>query len=73
MTYNFDPDKWYDNEILVLRRQLSLKTITMDQFNTDMVTLEKRYEEMWDRLNESYQVFPDKKKWRIPSTRKISK
>jgi hypothetical protein len=61
MTYNFDPDTWYDNEILVLNHQLNFKKITRDQFNLDMEILEKRYEKMWDRLNGSYQVFPDKK------------
>ncbi len=61
MTYNFDPDTWYDNEISVLKYQLDLKIITKNQYNLDMETLENRYEEMWDRLNGSYQVFPDKK------------
>ena len=61
MTYNFDPDTWYDNEILVLKHQLKLKNITNDQFNIEMEMLEKRHEEMWDRLNRSYQVFPNKK------------
>ncbi len=61
MTYNFDPDRWYDNEILVLKQQLNSKKITKDQFNLDMEILEKRLEEMWNRLNGSYQVFSEKK------------
>ena len=62
MTYNFDPDRWYDNEILSLEQQLNSKKISQDQFNLEMDLLEKRYEEMWDRLNGTYQVLPDKKK-----------
>ena len=61
MTYNFDPDTWYDNEISVLTQQLNSKTITKDQFDLDMDLLEKRHEEMWNRLNSSYIIVPDKK------------
>ncbi len=61
MTYNFDPDRWYDNEILVLKQQLNSKKITKDQFNLGMEILEKRHEEMWNRLNSSYIVVPDSK------------
>ncbi len=62
MTYNFDPDKWYDNEISVLTQQLNQKKISKDNFNSEMKILEKRHEEMWDRLNGSYQVLPTNEK-----------
>ncbi len=61
MTYNFDPDRWYDNEIIVLKQQLNSNKITKDQFNLSMEILEKRHEEMWNRLNSSYIVVPDSK------------
>ncbi len=59
MTYNFDPDRWYDNEISVLNQQLNSKKLTNDQYDLAMEILEKRHEEMWDRLNGSYQVLKD--------------
>ncbi len=59
MTYNFDPDIWYDNEISILKDQLDSKIITRNQFNLDMDILDQRHEEMWNRLNNSYQVLPD--------------
>ncbi len=59
MTYNFDPDKWYDNEydLLVFRR--GQKKMTSVQFETAVADLEKRHQQMWLRLDNTYQIHPE--------------
>ena len=56
MTYNFDPDKWYDNEYEMLVLQRSQKKINSAQFETAVADLEKRHGEMWLRLDNTYQI-----------------
>jgi|GEM_PF-268687 hypothetical protein len=56
MTYNFDPDKWYDNELDVLRARRRAGQITREQFQGAAARLDQRYQEMWDRLDGSYQL-----------------
>ncbi len=56
MTYNFDPDRWYENEINYLRTMLKSGKITEEDFRERSTKLNKRYEEMWERLDGTYQV-----------------
>jgi hypothetical protein len=56
MTYNFDPDRWYENEINYLRTMLKTGKITEEDFKERSTKLTKRYEEMWERLDGTYQV-----------------
>jgi len=54
LTYNFDPERWYDNERAALdcrRSQLS-----NEEFLSELDSLERRYEEMLDRLDGTYRV-----------------
>ena len=57
MTYNFDPDKWYANERLILERKYKSGELTQQEFNSALEKLDKRLEEMWNRLDGTYQVF----------------
>ena len=59
MTYNFDPDKWYDIEFAMLKSRLDRNECSLEEFDLAVQALEKKHEEMWNRLNGTYQVFPD--------------
>lgn len=56
MTYNFDPDRWYEDQrrLLELRRQDG----TLDQaaFDEAAAELDRRYESMVARLDGTYQL-----------------
>ena len=56
MTYNFDPDNWYKNELAYLKNRLKAKKITEEDFQEAVLKLDKRYEEMWTRLDGTYSI-----------------
>jgi len=56
MTYNFDPDRWYENELAVLRAARRQGKLTRKAFEKSVDDLEERLAEMWRRLDGSYQV-----------------
>ncbi|MDZ7667282.1 MAG: hypothetical protein U5K27_18480 [Desulfotignum sp.] len=57
MTYNFDPDKWYDNEILILQTRLEQDKMTRQDYDRAVTDLDRRLADMWNRLDGTYQVF----------------
>jgi hypothetical protein len=59
MTYNFDPDKWYDNELYLIQSQLKTDQITQNEYDEAVEILDKKLEEMWDRLDGTYHIDPD--------------
>ncbi len=56
MTYNFDPDKWYDNELYLLQSKLKTDEITQNEYDETVEILDKKFEEMWKRLDGTYQA-----------------
>ncbi|MBW2590211.1 MAG: hypothetical protein JRD71_05765 [Deltaproteobacteria bacterium] len=56
MTYNFDPDLWYKNEFEFIKRECKSGKITKQELKSALKELEKRYEEMSDRLDGTYQI-----------------
>ncbi len=56
MTYNFDPDKWYENELAFLEGRFKSEKISKEAFEEELEALNERYEKMWKRLDGSYQV-----------------
>ena len=56
MTYNFDPDKWYDLERSALEVRFKKGEINDRAFNCALADLDRRYEEMLDRLDGTYQI-----------------
>ena len=56
MTYNFDPDRWYDNERDALQRQFVSGELDAEANAAAVEDLERRYEEMVKRLDGSYQI-----------------
>jgi len=59
MTYNFDPDKWYDNELYLIQSQLKTGEIMQGEYNEAVENLDKKFEEMWERLDGTYQIDSD--------------
>ena len=56
MTYNFDPDHWYENEIAYLENKLKSGEKSKKDFKKAIEKLDKRHEEMWKRLDGTYQI-----------------
>ena len=56
MTYNFDPERWHENEYSALESLYNNGTITGSEFEERCSNLLKRYEEMLSRLDGTYQI-----------------
>jgi len=56
MTYNFDPERWYDMRLAHLESRLERKEIDQIQFEASLDDLDRRYEELVNRLDGSYQI-----------------
>jgi len=56
MTYNFDPDKWYDRERASLDKRLREGRIDAREFERELGDLDSRYDEMLNRLDGSYPI-----------------
>ena len=56
MTYNFDPDKWYDNELFLIQSKLKIGEITQNEYDEAVEILDKKLEKMWQRLDGTYQI-----------------
>jgi len=56
MTYNFDPDKWYENEIAFLENSYKSGKISKQKYKASLEELSQRHEEMWSRLDGTYQI-----------------
>jgi hypothetical protein len=56
MTYNFDPDRWYENERAALEERWRSGAITESEFKKALQELDRRYDELWKRLDGSFQI-----------------
>jgi hypothetical protein len=54
MTYNFDPDRWYDDEQGILEARF--KEMNPQQYQDALCELDRRYDEMLKRLDGTYQI-----------------
>jgi hypothetical protein len=56
MTYNFDPDRWLDNELAAL--ELAFKSGRLDELDVERQkdALIDRYDEMVSRLDGTYRI-----------------
>ena len=59
MTYNFDPDKWYDNELFLIQSKLKTGEIKQNEYDDAIEILDKKFEKMWKRLDGTYQIKPE--------------
>ena len=56
MTYNFDPDRWYEDERAILDARYKAGEISESEYKDEVAELDRRYDEMIDRLDGTYQV-----------------
>jgi hypothetical protein len=56
MTYNFDPDRWYDDERGICEARFKAGEITSQEYQDALSELDRRYDEMLQRLDGTYQV-----------------
>ena len=56
MTYNFNPDRWYENELSVIQSKFLSGEITRKERDLAIEALDRKYSEMWARLDGHYQI-----------------
>ncbi len=56
MTYNFDPDQWYENERAALEVGYREGRLNQGELQEALSRLELRYENMVKRLDGTYQL-----------------
>jgi len=56
MTYNFDPDRWYADELAMLKRKLAAGSIRPEKFDQAVLDLDHRYDEMVAKLDGTYLI-----------------
>ena len=56
MTYNFDPERWYDNERLAIEGDFRSGKLNAREYQAAIDDLDDRYDELVDRLDGTYQI-----------------
>ena len=56
MTYNFDPDRWYENQRRALEAKRDRGELTDEAFQAALDDLERRYDEMTSRLDKPFDL-----------------
>ena len=56
MTYNFDPDQWYDNQRRALDAKRDRGGLTPEEYQAGLDDLERRYDEMSSRLDKPFDL-----------------
>ncbi len=56
MTYNFDADRWYENQRALLEHRRARGELSAAEFETEIERLDERYDEMLRRLNGPFEL-----------------
>ena len=56
MTYNFDADRWYENQRTLLDRKRKSGELDEEAFAAALDELDRRYEEMTTRLSRPFEL-----------------
>ena len=56
MTYNFDPDRWYENQRRLVDVRRDRGELDATAYQRELDALEARYEAMTSRLDKSFDV-----------------
>jgi hypothetical protein len=59
MTYNFDPDKWYDDELFIIDTKFKQGKMDPKAYDQAVAELDRQLADMWRRLDGTYQVGKD--------------
>ncbi len=62
MTYNFDPERWYEDQQRFLQMKRDAGVLDQAAFERAVADVERRYEEMLSRLDHTYQLKPSDKR-----------
>ncbi len=54
MTYNFDPDRWYENQRRVIDLRRERGDLDDARYQAELDDLERRYDEMQSRLDKPF-------------------
>jgi hypothetical protein len=54
MTYNFDPDRWYENQRRALDARRERGEVSDERYQSGLDDLERRYDEMTSRLDKPF-------------------
>jgi hypothetical protein len=60
MTYNFDPERWLEAHRAAAKARRERGEISEAEFRTELVALDRRYEEMIARLDGTYEIPDDR-------------
>jgi hypothetical protein len=58
MTYNFDPDRWYESNRAALDGRRDRGELDEQTYGTELADLDRRYDDMLERLDGTYQIVP---------------
>lgn len=56
MTYNFDPDRWLDNELAALEFEFKTGSVDESDYEKHKDKLMDRYDDMVTRLDGTYRI-----------------
>lgn len=56
MTYNFDPERWFDIEREALRRAHGEGRLDRAAYAAALERLQNKLDDLWDRLDGSYRL-----------------
>jgi hypothetical protein len=56
VTYNFDPDRWYENERLAIDERCRSGKMNAREYKDAIDDLDCRFDEMLDHLDGTYQI-----------------
>ena len=57
MTYNFDPYRWYDNELDSIERLFQSGELNKSEYTKQLADLETRFDDMMNRLDGTLENF----------------
>ncbi len=56
MTYNFNPDQWFVNELRALQCEYREGNLTRQQYEELFDALDQEHTRMWHRLDGTYRI-----------------
>jgi pyrroloquinoline quinone (PQQ) biosynthesis protein C len=56
LTYNFDPERWFDMECAALENALREGILDRAAYETALDGLQQKLDALWDRLDGSYRL-----------------
>jgi Tfp pilus assembly protein PilO len=59
VTYNFDPERWYELRLARLEQRRTTGEISAEVYRRELDDLERRYDEMLRRLDGTFEIPPD--------------